>query len=480
MAKRALIYQIYPASFGNLNFITSKIPSIAKNIQPDYIWLSPFFKSPWQEGGYDVADYKEVDQRFGDLTDLKKLVFVAEQHGIKILLDLVLNHTSVEHEWFQKSRCRDPWYADYYIWLDKPLNWQSFFGGPAYEYDCIRGQYYLHLFDKSQPDLNFENPRVTQEFQKIIKFWTDLGIAGFRVDSANVLSENKLRRGYLPRIPGFFNYFQTKRTVQVLDRLLGGNKLFAIAEPVGGVFLSFTKFRELTRHIFDAAFNVGTLDIADTVLSDKASSVPVRYKKWFRKLARWSVEPSFSLAIESHDAPRAPSRFDTDPKILAMLQFLLPANYPCVYQGQEIGTKNPELGDNIHNYPGVLSHAIYQQLLRSGKSKKDAMKIVKKVSRDNARQPLDWSAFASQAKQPDSVLNFYRKLTALWRTDPVLTCGNLKVKKTTKSGVFDFERRYHSQIYQVHLDFSGKTTSTLAGPHGIILSSKPDQIIPRK
>jgi glycosidase len=472
MAKRALIYQIYPMAYGDLSFITTKIPEIAANINPDYIWLSPFFKSPWREGGYDVSDYKAVDPHFGTMTDFKNLMKAAEKHNIKILLDLVLNHTSTEHEWFQKSRYRDPWYADYYVWLDKQINWQSFFGGPAFKYDHIRGQFYLHLFHKSQPDLNVSNPKVIKEFTSIIKFWTDLGVAGFRVDSANVLAESKFVSGFLPRIPGFFNYFQTKNTVKILNKLLADKKLFNLAEPVGGDFLSRRKFRELTCRAFDASFNVGILDSADTIFSDRTKPLPLNYQKWFKKLAEWTREPQLSFALESHDTPRAPSRFNANPKTLAMLQFLLPSNYPCIYQGQEIGTLNPKLGDTIEHYPGVQSRSIYRQLIDSGKSEKEAIKIVKKVSRDNARQPLNWSVYETQTNQSDSTLSFYKSLIKLWHSDPVLIHGKLKVNKITKSGVFDFQRQHKNQTYCVHLDLTGWTASTLKNGNQTILSTK--------
>jgi glycosidase len=469
MAKRALIYQIYPTAYGDLKFVANKIPEIAANIKPDYIWFSPFFLSPWQDGGYDVADYLKIDPRFGTMSDFKALMKVAEKYNIKIVLDLVLNHTSDQHEWFRKARHRDPWYTDYYIWLDRQLNWRSFFGGPAFSYDQTRGQYYLHLFHKSQPDLNFSNPRVVKEFQKVVKFWTNLGVAGFRVDSANVLAESKLVSGFLPRIPGFFNYFQTQHTVTVLDKLLANKGLFNIAEPVGGDFLSRRKFRELTSRAFDASFNVGVLDSADTLFSDKTNPKPLNYKKWFKKLAKWVPEPKLSFALESHDTPRAPSRFNADPKALAMLQFLLPSSYPCVYQGQEIGTKNPKLGDKIEDYPGVQSRSIHAQLVKNGKSDKEAIAVIQKVSRDNARQPLDWKAYENQADDTNSVLSFYRQITELWRNDSVLIHGKFKLRKTSKSGIFIFERRFKKQIYYIRLDLSGKTKSTLTDRAGKIL-----------
>jgi len=470
MKKRKLIYQIYPTAIGSLRDIADKIPIIAK-LHPDYIWLSPIFLSPWIDGGYDVTDYCRIDPRFGNMADFRHLVKVANNHGIGILLDLVLNHTSSEHPWFKKSELHDPWYKDYYVWLDKPLNWNSFFGGPAFDYDPIRGKYYLHLYDRSQPDLNFSNPRVVKEFKKIIKFWTDHGVAGFRVDSANVLAEDGLKSDILPRISGFFHYYQTKETVAILEKLFNSSNIFTIAEPVGGEFMSRARFRELTRKAFDAAFNVGTLDVADTFFSIKDRTYPINYRKWFRKMARWSKEEKFSLALESHDAPRAPSRFNADSKVLAMLQFLLPSNYPCIYQGQEIGTLNAKLSNNINDYPGVLSRMIYRRLRKEGQTKAQAMRQVKLSSRDNARQPIDWGEFILQESDKNSILNFYRRLSELWRTDETLINGKLKVRKTTRKGVFDFDRIYKNERYSIHLDFSGRTKSYCKNAHGEILIS---------
>ena len=469
MSKHKLIYQVYPTAMGTLRDITEKIPLIAK-LHPDYIWLSPIFLSPWVDGGYDVADYCKIDPRFGNLNDFRRLVTTAKAYHIDILLDLVVNHTSSEHIWFKKSEHHDPWYKDYYVWRDKPLNWDSFFGGPAFDYDPIRGKYYLHLYARSQPDLNFNNPRVVNEFQKIIKFWTEeYGVAGFRVDSANILTENNLRPGFLPRIAGFFNYYQTKNTVRILEKLFGHKAIYTIAEPIGGVIFTKSRFHELTNCAFDASFNIGTLDIADTFFSTKDNLMALRYRRWFKKLAKWSVEPKFSLALESHDTPRAPSRFHASPKVLAMLQFMLPSYNPCIYQGQEIGTHNAKLSENIDDYPGVQSRMTYIKLRKEGKTKRQAMRIVRIRSRDNARQPIDWVEYLTQDQQVDSVLNFYRQLIELWRADPVIRDGKLKVKRASSTGVFEFYRIYQKQKYFIHLDFSGKTTSYLRNQNKDIL-----------
>jgi glycosidase len=468
MSKHKLIYQIYPTAIGTLRDIADRIPLIAK-LNVDYIWMSPIFYSPWVDGGYDVADYKRIDPRFGTMNDFRHLVAVCKKYNIGILNDLVLNHTSSEHPWFLASERHDPWYKDYYVWLDKPLNWKSFFGGPAFDYDQIRGKYYLHLYDRRQPDLNFDNPRVVKEFKEIIKFWTDRGVAGFRVDSSNVLCEDALKKGYLPRIPGFFNYYQTKKTIKVLEKLLGSDKIFTIAETVGGDYFSKARLHELTKTAFDASFNIGTLDVADTFFSIHDRPGKVRYKRWFKKLAQWTPEETFSFALESHDTPRAVSRFRADAKSLAMLQFLLPNHYPCVYQGQELGLANPKLSNNINDYPGVQSRMMYQRLREEGKSKREAMNIVKSVSRDNTRQPIDWSEYVLQDHNDNSVLNYYRQLIKLWREDVVIREGSLKVRKTSSRGVFDFDRIYDGKTYKVHIDLSSRTPSTLKNDLGQVI-----------
>ncbi len=469
MAQHRLIYQIYPSAMGDLREITKRIPQIAEKIQPDYIWLNPIFKSPWRDGGYDVSDYCKIDPRFGTIKDFRHLIAVAKKYNIGILLDLVINHTSSQHDWFHRSELHEERYKDYYVWVNRPLNWKSFFGGPAFDYSALRDEYYLHLYDHSQPDLNFNNPYVIREFIRIIDFWKNEGIAGFRVDSANVLTETNLKKGLIPGLPGFFRYYQTKGTVRILERLFASSKLFTVAEPVGGEFFSKRKLHELTNKAFNASFNIGTLDVADTYFSIKSKIRPLNYRRWLRKLASWSQEPTFSLALESHDTPRAPSRFNANPRVLAMLQFLLPSNYPCIYQGQELGTLNADLSMNINDYPGVQSRQIYRRLRREGKTHRQAMLVVRRTSRDNARQPLDWSEYRLQSQHPDSVLNFYAKLIRLWREDVVIRDGKLKVIKISKAGVFDFCRILGKKRYAVHLDLSGKTKSTLRDDRGEIV-----------
>ena len=465
VAGRKLIYQIYPTAIGDLRDIKDALPLIAK-LKPDYIWLNPIFVSPWVDGGYDVADYCKIDPRFGTMADFKRLVTEAKKYNIGILLDLVLNHTSNQHPWFQKSIMHDSWYKDYYVWLDKPLNWNSFFGGPAFDYEARRGEYYLHLYDQSQPDLNFKNPRVVREFKNIIKFWKDQGVAGFRVDSANILTERNLKHGMIPRLSGFFSYYQPKDTVQILDKLLAQEDLFTIAEPVGGNYMSKKTFRGLTQNAFNAAFNIGTLDVADTYMSNKERIRPINYKRWLTKLADWSQEPKFSLALESHDTPRAVSRFNANPKALCMLEFCLPGNYPCIYQGQELGTKNAHLSNNIDDYPGVQSRMIYRHLRREGKTKKEAMRIVKHTSRDNARQPIDWGDYLLQSKNPASVLGFYYQMLEIWRNDPVMADGKLKVRYIGAQGVMNFNRVLGDRSYFIHIDLTGKTSSYLRNDKG--------------
>jgi glycosidase len=195
--------------------------------------------------------------------------------------------------------------------------------------------------------------------------------------------------------------------------------------------------------------------------------MPVRYKMWLKYLTDWCKEEKFSLALESHDTPRAATRFHADPRVLAMLQFLLPNNYPCIYNGQEIGTKNPQLSNNINDYPGVQSRMMYRTLRKEGKTKKQAMAAVRFASRDNARQPIDWGEYITQSHSEHSTLNMYRKVIALWKNDPVIIHGKLKVKRITNQGVIDFYRIFNGKKYFIHLDMSNKTVSYVQNDEGV-------------
>ena len=462
----ALIYEIYPAAIGTFNDITKLIPQIAKNIGPDFIWLSPCFQSPWEDGGYDVSDYYEVNSRFGTMADFNELVATAREFKIGILLDLVLHHTSNQHRWFREAEKGNPDYVDYYLWSNKPRHWDNFFGGSAFSFDPKKGQYYQHLFSSSQPDLNFRNPRVIDEFIDIMDFWKGLGVAGFRFDSTNILIDSRLRAGCLPHIGGFWKYLQTRQTVKVLAELTEDPDLFFLAEPVGGELFSRDMLNQLySKTGFDAIFNIGTLDVADTSFSRKDRLMPINYKRWLNTLVRWSVESGFAVALESHDTPRATSRFRADPRALAMLQFLLPCEFPCLYQGQEFGTVNPHLSDNIGDYDDVLSRNTYYNLIGEGMNERDAIEVVKHWSRQNARTPVDWQQYDSQT-DPDSTLAFYRKLIDLWRNNDVVTYGDLEIKTVDNSGVIEFCRRRYFKRYHIRIDLTGKTESYLKNIDG--------------
>ena len=222
-----IIYQIYPRSFcdsngdgyGDIPGIISKLDKL-QALGIDAIWLSPVYKSPQVDNGYDIADYKSIDPMFGTMEDFDRLLAEAKARDIRIIMDLVINHTSDQHEWFQRSRRREEGYEDYYIWADKPNNWGGFFGGGAWDYDEVRGQYYLHLFAKEQPDLNWRNPRVMDEVQDILRFWLDKGVAGFRCDVINIIWKNDLENGLpSPILAGLKHYHSTPGCHAVLRRL---------------------------------------------------------------------------------------------------------------------------------------------------------------------------------------------------------------------------------------------------------------------
>lgn len=250
----AVIYQIYPRSFcdsngdgmGDIPGIISKLDKL-QALGVDAVWISPLYKSPQVDNGYDIADYKAIDPMFGTMEDFDRLVAEARRRGIRIIMDLVVNHTSDAHEWFQKSRHREKGYEDYYIWRDKPNNWGGFFGGGAWDYDEVRKQYYLHLFAKEQPDLNWHNPRIMEEVQDILRFWLDKGVAGFRCDVINIIWKNSLKNGLpSPILAGLKHYHSTEGCHEILRILrrevLDKYNAYAVGETV---FVSEEQGRDL-------------------------------------------------------------------------------------------------------------------------------------------------------------------------------------------------------------------------------------------
>lgn len=388
-----------------------------KALGADCIWLCPFFESPWVDGGYDVADYLTVDSRFGTLEDFKEFVRRAHELGLGVLLDLVLNHTSTEHEWFKRSVAGDGRYEDFYCWIDEDLGWGNFFdGGSAFEYCPERGQYYLHLFNKKQADLNWDNPRVLEEFQKIIDYWARLGADGFRLDSVLFLSKD-LKRTHLPRkslgaFAGMSHYYMRKKTLDVLRDLFAKRVLFTVGE-VGMPFRFLARKLAGRKGPLTAMLNIMVQESIDK--RAMFLEAPTSIKRLRRNLWKWSRLPFYVAAIESHDAPRMTSRTGRDGVELIEMLFDCNPQYACIYQGQELGLKNPILSDDIADYSDAMFIMKYNKLLQQGMSSADAVALLKPGARENVRAPLDLDEYARQEADPGSCLNATKIAIQAWK-----------------------------------------------------------------
>ena len=490
-----VIYQIYPRSFcgsngdgyGDIPGIISKLDKL-QELGVDAIWLSPVYKSPQVDNGYDIADYKAIDPMFGTMEDFDELLAQAKARGIRIIMDLVINHTSDRHEWFQKSRRREKGYEDYYIWADKPNNWGGFFGGGAWDYDEVRGQYYLHLFAKGQPDLNWHNPKIMEEVQDILRFWLDKGVAGFRCDVINIIWKNDLKSGFpSPILAGLKHYHSTEGCHEVLRRLrsevLDKYDAYTVGETV---FVSEEQGRALCepeRKELDEIFSFEHMETEQIgVKWFKRSFKP---EKFFRSIAKWQHALTWNANyFENHDQPRSVSRFgddgeyhDKSAKMLATMLLTLKGT-PFIYEGQEIGMTNFDF-TGMAELQDVESHNIYGIAKKLPITESYRWKMIKTSSRDNARQGVQWDNspnggfssgtpwlavnknyerinYAAQEKDPESILSYYKALLRFRRENEALRRGSFN-EKLIKGNVFVYEREYEGKVLTVLLNFSGKS-----------------------
>ena len=494
-----VVYQIYPKSFydtngdglGDLAGVTAKLDYL-KELGVDFLWLTPFFVSPQNDNGYDVADYCAVDPRFGTMEDAEALIRAARERGIGIMLDMVFNHTSTQHAWFQRALAGDPAYMDYYIWQDgregrPPTNWVSKFGKSAWEYVPARGKYYLHLFDVTQADLNWENPRVREELKQVIRFWKKKGVEGFRFDVVNLISK-----------PAVFED----------DHEGDGRRFYTDGRHVH----EFLK--ELTRDTgIDAMVTVGEMSstslencIRYSNLAEKELSMVFSFhhlKIDYKDGAKWALqEPDigalkklFSIWQEgmaagagwnavfwcNHDQPRIVSRLGDDgaywkasAKMLAACTHFMRGT-PYIYQGEELGMTNAGYTD-IAQYEDVESLNYYEILLAAGKSKEEALHILSARSRDNSRTPMQWSAAenagftsgtpwlalpdnftminaAAERMDPDSIFRFYQTLIRLRKEMSIIQRGDIFFLERENASIIAYERAYAEQKLRVYCNF---------------------------
>jgi len=503
--KEGVVYQIYPRSFkdsngdgiGDLRGIIEKLDYI-KELGVDIVWICPVYKSPMVDNGYDISDYRDINPEFGTLEDWKELINGLHERGIKLVMDLVVNHTSNEHPWFLESKkSKDNPYRDYYIWREgkgkkAPNNWSSFFTGSAWEYDEVTGEYYLHLFSKEQPDLNWDNPKVREEVKKIAQYWLDLGVDGFRCDVINIISKDcefpngRFRIG----ITGCEHYINGPHVHEYLQELnrdvLSKYDCFTVGETV------FTIADEALKYVSEERNELSMIFHFDHMFVDniyKWFLRPFKLRKLKRILSHWQYTINGkgwnSLYLENHDQPRIVSRWGDDQeyrlesaKMLATMMFFQQGT-PYIYQGQEIGMTNAYFKD-LSQYRDIESLNIYKIGRKYLKlSHNRMMKKLQKMSRDNARTPMQWddsenAGFTTgtpwievnqnyldvnvkQAqKDPNSILNYYKKLIKLRKEHEIIVYGDYQELYPNHKHLYVYERNLDNQKLIVITSFSKK------------------------
>lgn len=481
--KRKIIYQIYPMSFcdsngdgiGDLPGIISRLDYLQR-LGVGALWLSPVYPSPNKDNGYDISDYCEIHPNYGTLADMDRLIAEAKKRDIRIIMDLVINHTSDRHEWFQKSRHREEPYTDFYIWRKgekgkKPTNWGSFFGENCWEYDKVRGEYYLHLFAKEQPDLNYHNEKVIAAIEDVMRFWLDRGVAGFRCDVINIIYKEAIKNGrWRPALTGCEYYLSTPGCHRVLHRLnrdvLSRYDAFTVGETVF-----------VTPKMADDLVNPQREELC-TVFSFEHMETDCFKIKWFLRkfkpdrffacLTKWqNALPWNTVYFENHDQPRSVSRYGNDAeyhdqsaKALATLLLTLRGT-PFLYEGEEIGMTNFDFPD-MEKVRDVESINIWNMGKRLHLPYGLRWRMIKTKSRDNARTPMQWDdsingGFSAgtpwlsvngnyprinvkrQEDDPGSVLSYYRQLIAFRNGSRVLQEGDF-TELYRKNGVYAYRR----------------------------------------
>lgn len=497
--KRMSFYQIWIRSFkdgngdgiGDLKGVYEKLGYI-KSLGVDGIWFSPIYPSPKADYGYDISDYKNIDPEYGTLDDFKKVLNEAHRIGLKIIMDLVVNHTSDEHPWFKESRkSRNNPYSDYYIWRDKPNNWNSLFEGKAWEYDSERGQYYLHIFAKKQPDLNMDNPKVREEVKSIMRFWLDMGVDGFREDVINFISKAEGLPDGLPFVPAVNGMPYYKDGPHIHEYMAEFRKVceeydcIQIGEGPMTTVSSALKYLTGENKSLDMMFSFDHM-MADCFYTEYEHR-PFKLYRYKKALSKWQYALAGkawnALYIENHDHPRIISRYGSEKlryesgSALAV-SFLFLQGTPFIYQGQEIGMSNIRLR-SIENYADVSSINNFNSYhLKESIEKR--LKRIHLSSRDSSRTPMQWTAdkyagFSThepwfyvnrnhayvnvdeEEHNESSLLNFYRKCLQIRKNSRTLIYGKYKEYFPKDPYIYMYERSLEGMHYLIICSFAKHT-----------------------
>ncbi|MDO5329624.1 MAG: alpha-glucosidase [Coriobacteriia bacterium] len=511
--QKTIVYELYPKSFkdtadqgtGTLKGITEKLPYLAE-LRIGAIWITPIYKSPMKDNGYDIADYYDIDPRFGSMADMEELIAQAEKHNIKIVMDLVMNHTSDENKWFVEScLSKDNKYADWYIWRDPksdgtpPNNWRGIFGGSAWKYSKARNQYYLHTFGDYQPDLNWANPEVRQEMANMANFWLNKGVGGFRIDAVSYIKKpDDFSDGKPDAADGMSRIHDlTAITDGILDyvnefadRVSKGKDIFMVAEANGVAASDLNKW-------------VGEKAPFDMLFEFSHVLVPLGGKEVWYKPANWKLTELksaltqsqentatngwYPIFFENHDQPRSVNHFfskesNKQDAARAMLTVLMTLRgTPFLYQAEELGYENVAW-PSISDYNDVSSKNQYKMALEDGYSEEAAIEAVHDFSRDNARTPVQWdntqnAGFSTsnpwlpvhddyktcnvetQKTNPNSILNWYKKLLKLRQENDVFIAGDYAEHMKDNEQVYAYTRKYGNTEATVFVNFSNKAAS---------------------
>ncbi|GAB6478382.1 alpha,alpha-phosphotrehalase [Bacillus cereus group sp. MYBK71-2] len=500
---KSVVYQIYPKSFnsyynketGDIKGVTEKLDYL-KELGVDYIWLTPIYQSPQNDNGYDVSDYYNIDPSYGTMEEFEELLEEAKARNIEIMLDIVVNHSSTEHKWFKEAKeDKNSPYRNYYIWRDEKNNWQSKFGGSAWKYDEKTEQYYLHLFDETQADLNWENEKLREEVYDMMRFWLDKGVTGFRLDVINLISKDQQflnddgstatsdGRKYYTDGPRVHEYLQ-----EMNRNVFEGKDVITVGEMSSTTIDNCIKYSNPERNELSMTFSFHHLKV-DYPNGDKWTKANFDFIKLKEIMSNWQIEMQKgggwnALFWCNHDQPRIVSRFGDDreyrnesAKMLATAMHMLQGT-PYIYQGEEIGMTNPKF-ESIEQYRDVESLNIYDIKLEEGLSKEEIIGILKQKSRDNSRTPMQWneemnSGFTTSTpwisvaenfkeinvekalEDKESVFYHYKKLIELRKTYDVITEGEYAILDENDPKIWAYTRTTESEVLLVINNFYGE------------------------
>ena len=535
--KSAVVYQIYPRSFadsdgdgiGDLRGIIGRLDYLAE-LGVDAVWLSPAYRSPQDDNGYDISDYQDIDPVFGTLEDIDELIAGLHARGIRLVMDLVVNHTSDEHPWFVESRSsRDNPRRDWYWWRParpghspgeagaEPTNWKSFFSGPTWELDETTGEYYLHLFTRKQPDLNWENPEVRQAVYSMMRWWLDRGVDGFRMDVINLISKDVAADGSLadgvvpegdwlgigwplvangPRVHEFLH--------EMHEAVLAGRGLMTVGETPGVSVEDARLYTDPAREELNMIFQFEHMDLDQSPGGDKWDLAPLRLSELKRNLGRWQEALSAvgwnSLYWDNHDQPRIVSRWGDDgrhrvvsAKTLGTVLHMSRGT-PYVYQGEELGMTNAHF-TRLSDYRDVEAVNYAKEAAQRGIDPATVLRSLAVKGRDNARTPMQWDAgpqagfttgepwiavnanhvevnAETAVADRDSVFHHYRRLIALRHEHPVIVDGDFRTLLADDEQVYAYTRSLQGDAMLVLANMSGEPVTADLGPDAALLGGE--------